>query len=145
MEIIDRSALVHYTPSEMFALVSDIETYPRFLPWCTGAEVLFREGDTVTARVDFAVGKVSKSFVTRNRNREYSEIGMQLVEGPFSQLEGRWRFEPLGGEGCKISLYLEYDFSNKMVSMVVGQVFGKIANSLVDAFHQRAVEIYGKR
>jgi ribosome-associated toxin RatA of RatAB toxin-antitoxin module len=48
-------------------------------------------------------------------------------------------------EGCKISLYLEYDFSNKMVSMVVKQVFGKIANSLVDAFHQRAVEIYGAR
>jgi ribosome-associated toxin RatA of RatAB toxin-antitoxin module len=145
LEVIDRSALVHYTPAEMFALVSDIETYPRFLPWCTGAEILSREGDAVTARVDFAVGKVSKSFITRNLNRENREIGMQLVDGPFSQLEGRWRFDPLGMEGCKISLYLEYDFSNKMVSMVVKQVFGKIANSLVDAFHQRAVEIYGAR
>lgn len=145
MEVIDRSALVHYTPSEMFALVSDIETYPRFLPWCTGAKIVSRDGDSVTARIDFAVGKVSQSFVTRNSNREYSEIAMQLVDGPFSQLQGRWRFDPLGEEGCKISLYLEYDFSNKMVSMVVRQVFGKIANSLVDAFQQRAVETYGAR
>ena len=145
MEVIDRSALVHYTPSEMFALVSDIETYPRFLPWCTGAKIVSRDGDSVTARIDFAVGKVSQSFVTRNSNREYSEIAMQLVDGPFSQLQGRWRFDPLGEEGCKISLYLEYDFSNKVVSMVVRQVFGKIANSLVDAFQQRAVETYGAR
>jgi len=129
----------------MFALVSDIETYPRFLPWCTGAKIVSRDGDSVTARIDFAVGKVSQSFVTRNSNREYSEIAMQLVDGPFSQLQGRWRFDPLGEEGCKISLYLEYDFSNKMVSMVVRQVFGKIANSLVDAFQQRAVETYGAR
>lgn len=129
----------------MFALVSDIETYPRFLPWCTGAEILSRNANSVTARIEFAVGKVSKSFVTRNINREYSEIAMQLVDGPFSQLQGRWRFDPLGEEGCKISLYLEYDFSNRMVSMVVRQVFGKIANSLVDAFQQRAVEIYGAR
>jgi ribosome-associated toxin RatA of RatAB toxin-antitoxin module len=145
LEVIDRSALVHYTPPEMFALVSDIETYPRFLPWCTGARILSRDGDSITARIDFAVGKVSQSFVTRNSNREYSEIAMQLVDGPFNQLLGCWRFDPLGEEGCKISLYLEYDFSNKVVSMVVRQVFGKIANSLVDAFQQRAVEIYGAR
>jgi ribosome-associated toxin RatA of RatAB toxin-antitoxin module len=70
---------------------------------------------------------------------------MQLVDGPFRQLEGSWRFDPLGEDGCKISLNLEYDFSSRMVSMVVGPVFNKIANSLVDAFHKRAVEVYGER
>ena len=70
---------------------------------------------------------------------------MRLVDGPFSRLEGSWRFEPLGDAGCKISLNLEYDFSSRMVSMVTGPVFNKIANSLVDAFRNRAVEVYGKR
>ena len=70
---------------------------------------------------------------------------MQLVEGPFSELHGRWRFDPLGDAGCKISLFLEYEFSSKMVSVVVGPVFNKIANTLVDAFQKRAVEVYGKR
>jgi len=70
---------------------------------------------------------------------------MQLVDGPFSELQGYWRFQSLGEDGCKISLSLDYDFSNRMVSMVVGPVFSNIANSLVDSFQKRAVEIYGAR
>jgi ribosome-associated toxin RatA of RatAB toxin-antitoxin module len=145
LEIIDRSALVPYSTDEMFALVSDIEAYPQFLPWCSEAVILSQEGDKLSARIAFSVRGVSKSFTTRNRLRPGAEIYMKLVEGPFSQLEGRWRFEPLGNAGSKISLFMEYDFSSKMVSFAVGPVFNKIANTLVDAFQKRAAEVYGKR
>ncbi len=145
MDVVDRSALVHYSTDEMFALVSDIDAYPQFLPWCSGARVQSREQDEMIASIDFSVSGVSKSFTTRNRLKPGREISMQLVEGPFSQLEGRWRFEPLGDAGSKISLFLEYDFSSKMVSLAVGPVFNKIANTLVDAFQKRAVEVYGVR
>jgi len=145
LDSIDRSALVPYTPQEMFALVSDIKAYPRFLPWCEGAEILSRDEDEVRARIEFAVGGVTKSFTTRNRHQVSKMIEMHLVDGPFSHLNGNWRFDPLGDSGCKIALYLEYDFSSRLVSMVVGPVFSKIANSLVDAFQQRATEIYGER
>ncbi len=145
MESIDRSALVPYTPEEMFGLVIDIESYPRFLPWCQGSRILSRDGDEVRASIDFAVGGMTKSFTTRNRHQVNKMIEMHLVDGPFSRLDGCWRFDPLGEEGSKISLYLEYDFSSRMLSMVVGAVFSQIANSLVDAFQQRAVEVYGQR
>jgi ribosome-associated toxin RatA of RatAB toxin-antitoxin module len=145
LELIDRSALLPYTTDEIYALVSDILTYPEFLPWCSGTEILSQEGEELSARIGFSVGGVSQSFTTRNRLQPGKEIAMQLVDGPFSQLEGRWRFEPLGDAGCKISLLLEYDFSSKMVSLVVGPVFNKIANTLVDAFQKRAVEVYGER
>ena len=145
MELIDRSALVPYTTDEMYALVSDILTYPQFLPWCSGTQILSQEGQELSARIDFSVSSVSQSFATSNQLKPGEEIAMQLVDGPFSQLEGRWRFEPLGDAGCKISLLLEYDFSSKMVSLVVGPVFNKIANTLVDAFQKRAVEVYGER
>jgi len=145
LESIDRSALVPYTPHEMFVLVTDAAAYPQFLPWCCGAEVLSYEHDEMVARLDFSVGGVSKSFTTRNGHQADSEVSIQLVDGPFSQLDGRWRFEPLGEQGCKISLFLEYDFSSKIVSMVVGPVFSQIANSLVDAFQKRAAEVYGER
>jgi len=126
-------------------LVTDVSAYPQFMPWCTGTEVLSRDSDGMVARIDFAVGGVGKSFTTRNTHQPYTEVDITLVEGPFSQLTGRWFFEPLGDEGCKISLFLEYDFSSKMVSMVVGPVFSQIASSLVDAFQKRAVEVYGQR
>lgn len=145
LDSIDRSALVPYTPEEMFMLVSDIAAYPRFLPWCSGADILSRDVDEIRASIEFAVGGVTKSFTTRNRHQINKMIEMHLVDGPFSHLTGNWRFDPLGDSGCKISLYMEYDFSTRLVGMVVGPVFNQIANSLVDAFQQRAVEIYGER
>lgn len=145
MEKIDRSALVPYTAKEMFALVSDIEAYPDFLPWCTQASVLSHRHDEVRASVSFSVGGMSRSFATRNYLQVNKMIEMQLVEGPFSSLHGCWQFDSLGDAGCKISLHLEYDFSSRMLGMVVGPVFNQISNTMVDSFQQRAVEVYGER
>lgn len=145
LESINRSALVPYSPQEMFDLVSDVDAYPQFLPWCGDAQVLDAEGDEVTARIAFAVSGVSKSFTTRNHHTPGRRIDMRLLEGPFSDLRGHWQFDPLGDAGCKISLSLTYDFSSRVVRLVVGPVFGQIANTLVDAFQQRAAEVYGKR
>jgi ribosome-associated toxin RatA of RatAB toxin-antitoxin module len=115
------------------------------LPWCHGARILNRDIDEVRARIEFAVGGMTRSFTTRNRHQINKMIEMHLVDGPFSRLNGFWRFDPLGEEGSKIALFLEYDFSNRVLGMVVGPIFGQIANTLVDAFQQRAVEIYGPR
>jgi ribosome-associated toxin RatA of RatAB toxin-antitoxin module len=145
VEKIDRSALVPYTAKEMFALVSDIEAYPDFLPWCTQASVLSHRHDEVRASVSFSVGGMSRSFATRNYLQVNKMIEMQLVEGPFSSLHGCWQFDSLGDAGCKISLHLEYDFSSRMLGMVVGPVFNQISNTMVDSFQQRAVEVYGER
>lgn len=129
----------------MFRLVADIESYPTFLPWCNAARILSHDVDEVRATIEFSVGGISKSFTTRNRHQINKMIEMHLVDGPFSRLCGCWRFDPLGKAGSKIALYLEYDFSNRMLGMVVGPVFNQIANSLVDAFQKRASEIYGQR
>jgi ribosome-associated toxin RatA of RatAB toxin-antitoxin module len=145
VESVDRSALVPYTPGEMFALVSDIESYPQFLPWCQGTRILSRDIDEVRASIEFAVGGVTRSFTTRNRYQTNKMIEMHLVDGPFSQLDGFWRFDPLGKEGSKIALFLEYGFSSRVLGLVVGPIFGQIANTLVDSFQQRAVQIYGAR
>jgi len=145
MTSISKSALVPYTPAQMFALVDDIEAYPAFLPWCRGARVLSRTDDEVKATIELSKGGVEKAFTTCNRNQKDKMIEMRLVEGPFKHLEGFWRFDALGDEGCKVSFDLEFEFASRMLGMVVGPVFSQIANSLVDSFHKRAVEVYGKR
>ncbi|HWS03725.1 MAG TPA: type II toxin-antitoxin system RatA family toxin [Gammaproteobacteria bacterium] len=142
---INKSALVAYTPAEMFALVSDIESYPGFLPWCRSARVIWREGDELKACIEMAKGSVQKAFTTHNRQQPNKMIEIRLVEGPFKQLEGFWRFDPLGDQACKVSLDLEFEFANRMLDMVIGPIFSQIANTLVDSFQQRAVDVYGKR
>jgi ribosome-associated toxin RatA of RatAB toxin-antitoxin module len=142
---IQKTALVPYTPAEMFALVSDIEAYPKFLPWCSGAHVRLRNEDDVEATIDISKAGVEKSFTTHNRHQVDKMIEMRLVEGPFQRLDGYWRFDPLGDAACKVSLDLQFEFASHMLDMVVGPIFSQIANTLVDSFHKRAIRIYGKR
>ena len=143
MSMVNKSALVSYSPGQMFALVDDIEAYKEFLPWCSRSTVLHRLESEVTASLEISHSGFQKSFTTRNFNEAGYQITMTLVEGPFKKLEGVWRFHALGEDACKVTLDLEFEFSNRLVGLTFGAMFGQIAGSLVDAFTQRASQIYG--
>lgn len=145
MTEIHRSALVPYSAAEMYALVSDIGAYADFLPWCSGAQVLERSETEVVARIDIDYKGLRKSFTTRNVLQRDRSMQLLLLDGPFSRLDGRWSFEPLGDSGSKIRFDLEFQFSNRLVGLAVGPVFGHLANTLVDSFRERARAIYGQR
>lgn len=142
MTIISKSALVSYTPEQMYQLVDDIEAYPAFLPWCGDATILSRDNNTVEASLFISHSGLNKTFSTRNSNFPYEKIEMRLLDGPFKHLEGVWIFEPLGDAACKVSLNLDFEFSSKIIGLTLGPIFNKMANSLVDAFIQRADSVY---
>lgn len=143
MTTISKSALVSYSPEQMFKLVDDIEAYADFLPWCGNAKEIMRDENTVEASVLISHSGLNKEFTTRNSNTQFSKIEMHLLNGPFKNLDGVWLFEPLGQSACKVSLNLEFEFSSKIIGITLGPVFSKIANSLVDAFIKRAETVYG--
>ena len=143
MTAIHRSAIVPYSVRRMYELVADIPSYPKFLPWCGGARVVSAREDEVVAAIDIAYHGVNKTFKTRNRLQHDKAMEIRLIEGPFSFLQGFWRFTPLGENESKISLDLEFEVANKLVGLVLTPVFSNIANQLVDRFHRRAVDLYG--
>ncbi|HSP00211.1 MAG TPA: type II toxin-antitoxin system RatA family toxin [Thioalkalivibrio sp.] len=145
MTSISRSALVPYSPAQMFDLVNDIESYPRFLPGCRSATVHSRDADSIKATLELAKGAVRKSFTTCNRLQKDKMIEVRLVEGPFRRLEGFWRFDALESGACRVSLDMEFEFSNRLVGLAIGPVFHQIASTLVDSFVRRAREVYGAR
>ena len=140
---IEKTALVSYSPAQMFNLVDDIDAYADFLPWCSRSEVIARNNNIVDGKLEISYSKLNKTFTTRNINTPDEVIEMQLLEGPFKKLYGKWTFQPLGEDGTKIALTLEFEFASKLLDITVGPVFSQIANSLVDAFTQRAWEVYG--
>lgn len=146
MKTVHKSVLLWYSPEEMYALVTDVEKYPQFLPWCDRAAVLDRDTNGVTAEVGIAFGGIHQSFTTRNTHTAPSQVGMSLVKGPFSQLEGQWNFLPVGDgsqRACKVELSLRYGFDSVVLGRLVGPVFDKIAATLVEAFVKRARQVYG--
>jgi ribosome-associated toxin RatA of RatAB toxin-antitoxin module len=146
MKTVHKSVLIWYSAQEMFALVTDVEAYPKFLPWCDHATVLAHEPDGMRAEVGISFGGIRQKFTTRNRHVEGREVHISLVDGPFSLLEGHWLFSPVGGEeqrACRVELKLDYAFRSATLATLVGPVFDKIAGSLVDAFVKRAEQVYG--
>ena len=139
---IRRSAIVRYTPAQMFDLVNDIEAYPRRFAWCTGARVLTREKSTLTARLELRIAGIAQAFTTRNTMTPPQRIELQLVEGPFRHLAGAWEFAALGETGCKVSLALDFDYSGLMAPLMRAG-FQKLADRLVDEFCVEAQRSYG--
>ena len=147
MKTVNKSVLIWYRPEEMYALVVDVAAYPKFLPWCDTAAVVSGDDTGMTARIGIAFGGVHQTFTTRNRHTPDRAVAMQLVDGPFSRLDGEWRFHPLGDgtqRACKVDLVLNYGFDNVALGALVGPVFDRIAGSLVDAFVKRAEQVYGE-
>ena len=139
---IARSVLVEYPAQRMFALVDAVEQYPEFLPWCGGAELIYRDADVTRAKIHIRYRGIRQSFSTENVKREPRLMQIRLIEGPFRELEGSWRFAELGG-GCKVELNLHYEFASRVLEKVLGPVFGHIAGTLIDAFVKRARSLHG--
>ena len=149
MKSVHKSVLIWYSAEEMFNLVTDVDKYAQFLPWCDHAKVITVTPEGMQAEVGIAMGGVKQTFTTQNTHAIKDtgrQIAMKLLNGPFSNLEGSWNFTPVGDasqRACKTELHLKYGFDNAVLATLVGPVFDKIAASLVDAFVKRADQVYG--
>jgi len=143
MKRISRSAIVEHSAGEMFALVDDIESYPRFLPWCRAAKVEERTAGEVQATLSVGMRGLNQIFSTRNELRAPEAMDMRLVKGPFRHFAAAWRFKPLSPQACAVEFSLEYEMAGPLAGML-GPLFDHIADTMVDAFTRRASELYGK-
>ena len=141
MNQIQKSRVVPFSCEQMYHLVDDIEHYGDFLPYFSGSEIHHRNEDEVQATLNILAGGISKSFTTCNRLQKNKMIELRLIDGPFNHLEGFWRFDS-APHGCLISFDLEFEFSSRMFSMLLGPVFEQISSKMIDAFCERAHIIY---
>ena len=140
---IRRSALVNYSPTQMFDLVNDVEAYPMRFPWCAGAEVIERKDDVLVARLDLKFAGLRQSFTTRNTVDPPARLHMSLVDGPFRALDGVWDFTALGETGCKIAFALDFEYANRLGGAALKLGFQGLANRMVDDFCKEAERVYG--
>ncbi len=142
MAQINRSALVMFSAEQMYQLVNDVAAYPQFLPGCVGSRVLDASDSQMTAAVEVAKAGIRHTFTTRNTLCPHERIQMQLVDGPFRRLTGGWHFTPLDSDACKVELALEFEFSSTLVELAFGRIFRELTGAMVQAFSQRAKEVY---
>lgn len=142
MPSIRRSALVPFSPNQMFELVNDIESYPSFLPWCRRAQITSRDPAQLTATIQIAKGPLAKAFSTRNTLIQDERIEMQLLDGPFRSLHGSWTFNEERSGLCQVVFKLEFEYASAVIAATLGPLFEHAADRLVQSFCQRAQAIY---
>jgi len=149
MREVRRSALVTFSPEQMFALVADFERYPEFLPWVASASLLSVEGNQQIGQLEMLRSGFREKIVTRNTLMAPTQLRMQLLEGPFSMLDGDWRFTAIYDasgicQGTRIELDIRFEFRNAMLNMMLGKAFEASCGSLVESFTSRAAQLYSK-
>ncbi len=142
MAQVEKTVLVPYSAAQMYELVDAPERYPEFLPWCGGADLKSRDAATTVATLHIDYHGLKQHFTTRNSKTFPTLMEIELVDGPFSHLEGVWHFIPLAEDACKIEFKLHYAFSSHLLEKVIAPVFSHIANTFVDTFVKRAENIY---
>lgn len=144
MSVIKQSREMPYTAEQMFAIVNDIELYGEFLPYFEKSVVHHRDIDEVQATLVVSAAGMKKSFTTHNRMQHNKMIEIRLVDGPFSHLEGFWRFDETP-TGCLISFDLEFQFSTRLMGMLLEPVFEQVTQQMLGAFCDRAEALHAVR
>jgi ribosome-associated toxin RatA of RatAB toxin-antitoxin module len=143
MKRINRSAIVEHSAQQMFSLVDDIESYPRFLPWCRAAKVDQRTAEQVQATLSVGMRGLKQTFSTRNELHPPEGMEMRLLKGPFRHFAATWRFKPLSAQACAVEFSLEYEMAGPLARLLE-PLFDHIADTMVDAFTRRANDLHGQ-
>lgn len=145
MTAVTRSALLPYSAQELFALVNDVARYREFLPFCIASELVAQSEGEVVGRIAFSRLGMSHALTTRNRLFHPDRIELEFVDGPFERLKGSWEFQALGESACKVSFSIDFQVQASYLQFVANTAINQAATTAVDAFHKRAVQLYGKR
>ena len=137
-----------YSAQQIFDLVADIESYPKFLPWNAAARIRSREaiGDQEVILADLMIAfKVFRekfgSKVTLMPND--MRIETEYLDGPFRYMKSWWRFEDVEEGGCNVTFFVDFEFKSALLQSVIGVVFNDAMRRVMRAFERRAAEIYG--
>ena len=141
---------VSHPPDEMFALVADVERYPEFVPLCKSLKIRQRtprpDGtEIVIADMTVSFKLVREAFTSRvTLDRPNLKIMVEYLQGPFSNLENRWSFEPKSDNACDVGFFIAYEFKSRMLAMLMGTMFDAAFQRFAAAFEKRADVIYGR-
>jgi coenzyme Q-binding protein COQ10 len=143
MPQLKQKKILHYSAKKMYDLVMDIEKYPEFLPWCKQAKIIEKISDE-NLRADLLVN--FKNFFEKYRSdvrhgkSSTTEFFVDVIaiEGPFKSLINKWNFRIIDDEKCEIEFFLEFEFSSFFLNKMIGTIFEKAAEKMMNAFENRA-------
>jgi coenzyme Q-binding protein COQ10 len=139
--------IMPYTAQQMYDLVADVQSYPKFLPWNAAARIRSREqfDDHEVMLADLVIS--FKVFREKFGSKvvlwpDEMKIDTQYLDGPFKYLKSWWQFRDLGDGTCEVEFFVDFEFKNAILQSVIGMVFNEAMQRIVRAFERRAAALY---
>ena len=137
--------ILPYTPEQLFDLVSSVDKYPEFLPWCLASRITKRDGDTFYADLIIGYKMVREKFGSRVTVKRPDHVHVEYLSGPMKYLSNHWKFKELPDGSCEIDFYVDFEFKNPMFQKLMGLFFNEAVKRMVAAFEDRATALYGSK
>ena len=129
---------------QLFALAADIESYPRFLPWCRSARILSRRDQAWEVDNVFGAGPVLAHFRSHAVFDRPHLLEITASEAPFRRFRLSWRFEPLGAAGCRVTAYYAMDLRSSLLAAMARMALPEMERKVVQRFKDRVRQVYGR-
>ena len=145
MNVVNQSEDINVDVSLIFDLINNVDRYSSFLPWCSNSSILSNSSSEMTAEIEIAGKPITWKFKTKNNYKINEIIKIKLVDGPFKNLEGYWKFNSIDDHNTSVSLYLEYEFNSKIIELSLKPIFATIMSSILDSFISEAFRIKNEK
>jgi coenzyme Q-binding protein COQ10 len=124
-------------------MVADIESYPKFIPWCEGARIYERDGNVVLADLIIHFRGITGKYTSRVLlDEENKEISVELAQGPFHHLYQGWKFTKTP-DGTRVEFDIDFKIRNFVLEKLADTMFDTACAKMMQAFTDRANHIYG--
>ena len=145
MNVVNQSEDINVDVSLIFKLINNVDRYSEFLPWCSDSIILNDSASEMTAEIEITGKPIKWKFKTKNKYQENEIIKIKLVDGPFKNLEGYWKFHQIDQYNTNVSLFLEYEFSSKIIELSLKPIFSSIMSSILDSFISEAFRLKNEK
>ena len=146
MPVHKENRVVVYSAKQMYDLVSDVESYPEFLPWCAAARInsVISDSPKEVISADLVISfKVFRERFSSEVKLDQKKLSIQTkyLDGPFKYMNSSWHFNDCP-EGCVVNFFVDFEFKNKLFQSIIAIVFNEAMQRIVRAFEERAKELY---
>ena len=132
-----------YSAEQMFDLVADVGRYGDFLPWVVAVRVRSDSQSEMIADLLVGFKAIREKFTSRVQKHRPAHINVHYIDGPLRDLDNTWDFHALPDGGCEVDFSVDFTFRNPVFEALAGQYFDRAFRRMVEAFEQRAAQLYG--
>ncbi len=134
----------HHDQEQLFALAVDIESYPRFIPWCRLARIRSRHGNRLDVDNLFGAGPIQARFRSRAEFDPPHRLDITSRDGPFRHFQLIWMFQPLETGGCRVVADYRMELRSGLLQSLAHLSLVEVERRVVLKFRDRVRAVYGR-